>query len=150
MKASDKIIQFIADQEGFRGTAYQPIEGDKWTVGYGFTYLQGHPVQEGDTITQQEALNLLGTYVQNVATLISKTQIPLDTTQNQFDAVVSLTYNIGIGNWMKSNTAALFYAGQNISEKFKSWDLSGGRPVQGLLNRRLKEQAIYDNGDYSV
>ncbi len=146
MKASQEIKNFIANEEGFRDTAYQPIPGDKWTVGFGFTILNGKYVQEGDTITEDIARNKLSNLVDNLAYTLSVQDIPDTITQNQFDAVVSLVYNIGMGNWHGSNTAKDFYAGLDISAKFPMWDKSQGEEIPGLLNRRLKEQAIYSGG----
>jgi len=148
MKHSQKIRDFIASVEGFRGTAYKPLANDKWTVGYGFTTLYGVPVKEGDTITQDKALLFLDSLLTNLDSSLNIRKIPDKVTQNQYDAVVSLVYNIGYGNFINSNTGKLFYGGSSISDKFPQWSMSGGIKIQGLLNRRNKEKKIYDTGNY--
>ena len=149
MKASDDLIQFIARKEGFRANAYQPVPGDKWTIGYGFTTVTGLPVAQGQTITEATADEILAAKVQGFANQISSQKIPQSVTQNQFDAVVSLVYNIGYGAFNSSTTGKLFYGGANISSKFPQWIFFNGKKLQGLLNRRTAEKAIYDTADYS-
>ncbi len=149
MLASDKIKQFIGEIEGFRDTAYQPIPNDKWTIGYGFTeQLDGTPVKEGDTISKEDADFHLSRLVNRLGVKLDKSGLDKIVTQNQFDAVVSLVYNIGLGNWTNSTTSRLFYAGANITDRFTLWDKAQGHVVQGLLNRREKEKRIYDEGIY--
>ncbi len=148
MIASQKIKDLIASFEGFSAKAYQPVPGDKWTVGYGSTVVDGSAVMEGDAIDEIHAKEVLETVVDNVARQISSKQIPSNVTQNQFDAVVSLVYNIGYGNFKSSNTGKMFYGGENISDKFLLWIKSGGKIYQGLIKRRVKESKIYDGGSY--
>lgn len=148
MEPSDDIIEFIGKQEGFRANAYQPIPGDKWTIGYGFTRMDGQPVQKGDTIDKDNALIYLGTVVDNVASLINAKPVPDSVNQNEFDAVVSLVYNIGIGHFTNSNTGVMFYKGEDIADKFEEWAMSQGKVIPGLLARRQKEKEIYVNDNY--
>lgn len=150
MKVSNLLVDFVARKEGFRDTAYRPLPTDRWTVGYGFTYLNGDAVQEGDTIDEYTARQYLGKNLSHLANIIAG-QLPLtpNLTQYEFDAIISLAYNIGAGALFGSNTWELLKQGQSISNKFHLWDRSGGHEVQGLLNRRLAEKEIYDNGDYT-
>lgn len=150
MLASDKIKKFISSMEGCKLTAYKPLPTDRWTIGYGATYLNGQPVEEGETISQEQADKLLGSDVDKLAATISKTRIPANVTANEFDAVVSLVYNIGFTNFKNSATGKLFYAGLTISEKFPMWNRSGGETVPGLVIRRIKEREIYDNANYDA
>ena len=107
MKASENIITFIAEQEGFRSKAYRPLPTDRWTVGYGFTFLNGAAVKEGDTLSEGQARIVLNGLVQRVAASISP-NMPLGVSQNQFDAVVSLVYNIGITAFKNNNIGKMF------------------------------------------
>lgn len=149
MRISERLIDFVAKCEGFRAEAYQPIPGDRWTYGYGTTWCDGEPVKEGMKITPEDARTILNFTLSAIAVQISGKQLPLDTKQQEFDAVVSLVYNIGYGNWCSSDTAKLFHSGQNISNKFKQWCKSGGKKIPGLVARRLLEQKMYSNGDYN-
>lgn len=152
MKPSDELVTFVADQEGFRDTAYKPLPTDRWTVGYGSTYINGNLVQEGDTLDRVSAMSLLKESLYELATKIWQAidpSVQSQITQNQFDAVCSLAYNIGSNLFLNSNTGRTFITGGNIANKFKLWNLSGGQIVQGLVNRRAAEQKIYTEGIYS-
>lgn len=151
MKHSDQITDFIARQEGFKAKAYKPLPTDRWTIGYGTTFYEdGSPVQENDVISESEAKDLVDIALDKLDSRLNNQPILSNITQNQYDAVVSLCYNIGFGAFSKSLTADSFYRGHNISNKFTAWIYSGGRIVQGLENRREKEKVIYDSGDYGV
>ena len=148
MKPSEKLVSFIAREEGFRGNAYRPLPTDRWTVGFGFTYINGTPVKEGDTIEVSKARNELRQLLTNIGNALSK-KLPDSVTQQEFDAVVSLAYNIGITAFISSTTGTLFYLGDDISNRFALYNRSGGKVIQGLVNRRNAEREIYVNGDYS-
>jgi lysozyme len=97
MKLSQNGFKIIKNFEGLRLTAYRDVAG-VWTIGYGSTrYHDGKQVKPGDRLAseaQADALfrNTLGQYVNAVNQFV---KVPL--TQNQFDALVSFTYNEGIG-----------------------------------------------------
>ena len=148
MLASDKIKEFIASVEGFRSKAYKPLPTDRWTIGYGSTYIGGEPVEECDIITEFGAKYELDIVVNKLATQITKGRIPASVTQHEFDAVVSLVYNIGMQAFKTSATGKLFYAGLSISEKFQMWNRSNGQVIAGLTNRRAREREIYDTAVY--
>lgn len=139
MKTSQVGINLIKGFEGFRSTAYQDIAGI-WTIGYGFT--QG--VKQGDIMTQDEADVRLAQELVPVENFINRlcTVVP---TQNQFDAMVSLTYNIGVGNFEHSTVLADHnrsdFAG--AQQAFLRWDISKGQRVQALYDRRKKESDLY-------
>lgn len=148
MKPSQPLVNFVARCEDFRGVAYRPLPTDRYTVGYGSTYLQGRPVGPGDTISQEDALLQLTSDLEKLAIVICGQGLPDVVTQEQFDAVISLVYNIGFGTFKSSDTGRLFYAGQDISDRFALYNRSGGKVVPGLTNRRLQEKEIYVNGNY--
>ena len=147
MQPSNDILGFLKLQESFKDKAYKPLPDDKWTIGFGFTHMLDKPIKEGDVITYQDASQCLMFLAVNVAKQINAAGIP-NIPQRQFDAVLSLVYNIGIGNFTPSTTAKMYYAGQNISERFVKWNLFQGKPCQGLTNRRIREKNVYDNGIY--
>jgi len=95
------------------------------------------------TQSQEEALlNLaLPTYQQHVQNYVL---VPVN--QNQFDAMVSLDYNIGGGNFKSSSVVANLNKGDvaAAAESFKLWNKSGGKVVQGLVNRRELEVALFN------
>lgn len=73
-------------------------------------------------------------------------QVPLN--QHQFDALVSLTYNIGVGAFQRSTLVKLLNTGnyKAASHQFDVWVKAGGKTVQGLVNRRAIEKAFFLGG----
>ena len=145
MRPSDALVEFVARQEGFRAEAYKPLPTDRYTIGYGLTfYSNGQPVEKGDSITEIAAKSELEVVLIQVAKDLGE----VDCSQQQFDAVLSLCYNIGVPLFKRSATGKLFSAGANISNRFGLYVLSGGKQIEGLVNRRRKERAIYESGNY--
>ena len=139
MKTSLEGIDLIKRFEGLRLTAYLCPAGIP-TIGYGQT---GPDIKLGMTISeaQAEALlaNALVKYEQAVEKYAGKAH------QNQFDAMVSLCYNIGVGNFSKSSVARLHKAGQytGAAAAFLLWNKAGGKILAGLVNRRKAERNLY-------
>ncbi|HAX78659.1 MAG TPA: lysozyme, partial [Cyanobacteria bacterium UBA11372] len=95
MKISQNCLDLIKKWEGLRLHAYKDPVGIP-TIGYGtIRYPNGQKVQIGDTITQQEAEAFLQLECDEVAEKVSKLVSGISLNQNQFDALVSLCYNIG-------------------------------------------------------
>lgn len=148
MRTSPAGIALIREFEGLRLRAYQDSVG-VWTIGYGSTrYADGTPVQEGDTISEPAAESLLRAtltkYEQGVLTTITA---PLS--QAQFDACVSLAYNVGVGAFAKSTLAKHLNAGRvaDAANEFRKWNRAGGRVLAGLTRRREVERALFLNGE---
>ena len=116
--------------------------GDPWTIGYGHT---GPDVIQGMEITEEEAEMLLKEdleyFEKQVCNLIN---IPL--TQEEFDAIVSFTYNVGAGNLKSSTFRRRINAGENkatcFKEEFPKWIKGGNGPMPGLVKRRQSEIAL--------
>ena len=144
MKTSKAGIDLIKRWEGVKLTAYKCPAGI-WTIGYGHTSAAGPPkVEQGMTITEREAEEILARdlfkYAQGVISAITARP-----TQPQFDAMVSLCYNIGPGAFAKSSLVRRFNAG-NIAEAadaFLMWNKAGGRVLEGLERRRKEERALF-------
>ncbi len=149
MKPSNNIIKFIREEEGFSPDAYIPIPGDRPTIGYGSTfYKDGTPVRLGDIISLAEAVDLLTIKLNTLAQKLSQITSP-KCTQNQFDAVLSLCYNVGLSAFANSTTGTLYSSGQNIADRLVMWNKSNGRVISGLTRRRLREKEIYVNNNYT-
>lgn len=141
MKTSDEGIALIAHFEGFRSKAYV-CAGGKWTIGYGHT----KGVQEGDVCSEAEALRYLREDVENAERAVIKwVHAPLK--QNQFDALVSFTFNVGVGNFAASallkevNCDADNFA--DIRPRFMAWVYAKKRKLDGLVRRRKAEADMY-------
>jgi lysozyme len=150
MKVSDKGIKLLHQFEGCKLTAYL-CPAKVWTIGYGNTfYLDGKPVQEGDTITQDEAGALFKNILVNFENCVLKGLGKTKVNQNQFDALVSLSYNIGCGNFRKSSVLRLTVANPNdpaIANAFLLWNKAGGKVSRGLTRRRTAEAELFTTVD---
>lgn len=144
MKTSQSGLDLIAKYEGIRLKAYKCSAG-VWTIGIGSTrYEDGSPVQAGDVLPSEAAAyklfaNTLGQYERAVSKLSGLSQ-------NQFDALVSLCYNIGVGAFGKSTAFKLAANNPNdpaIREAIGRWNKVKGKVVQGLVNRRKAEADHY-------
>ena len=150
MKASDEIKTFMQQMEGYSEHAYRPLPTDRPTIGFGNTfYSDGSAVCMGDVLDEEGAKELFNSKVDNLAVTLSAITNP-QCTQNQFDAVLSLCYNIGLPAFKNSTSGSMYQYGQDISDRFLLWVRSDGQVVQGLINRRQKERNIYVNSDYTT
>lgn len=145
MQASQKAYEIIKQYEGLRLTAYL-CEAKKWTIGYGST----SGVTKGMTITQEEAEYRLSNDI--AATEIGlKMLITGDLKQNEFDALVSWAFNVGLTKAATSTLIRKLNKGEpGVSNQFLRWDKvrkgPGGALVVsfGLARRRLAEKKLYD------
>lgn len=130
--------------EKCRLVAYQD-SGGIWTIGYGDTYHQdGTPVKEGDTCTQAEAdQRFKEDFSVRKAQVLKLIKVPL--TEHQIEALVSLTYNIGINNLKTSDLLAKLNRHDLFGavEQFKWWRKAGGVVQSGLIRRRLSEVKLF-------
>jgi len=145
MKVSPAGRKAIALHEGNVLTAYQDIVG-VWTIGVGHTAGAGlpHP-KAGMKITAAESDEILSRDLVTFEKAVLKAvKVPL--TQNQFDALVSLAFNIGAGAFAKSTLVRKLNAGdyKGASAQFDVWNKAGGKKVQGLVNRRASERKLFD------
>lgn len=126
----------IADFEGFRSEAYIPVEGDVPTIGFGST----EGVKLGDTISVPDALNRLEKDVR-VAEDAVRSCVTVPLMPYEFDAYVSLSYNIGGSAFCNSTLVRKLNSGnyQGACAELKRWVYVDGRVVQGLVNRREAE-----------
>jgi lysozyme len=138
LSISPKGVAFVQKWEGCRLEAYEDSAGIP-TIGTG--HIAG--VKMGDTITQEQADDFLRDDLQTAEDCVNTAAPGL--TQNQFDACVSLAFNIGCGAFKGSTLCRLLWAGdfQGAASQFARWNRSGGRVVEGLSNRRRAEAALF-------
>lgn len=126
----------IAVHEGYSDRAYTPVPGDVPTIGFGTT----GGVKPGDTITPPKALARALNDIQKFEGALKKcVTVPL--AQNEYDAYISLSYNIGSGAFCGSTLVKRLNAGDyaGACEAIKSWDKFKGKPLRGLTIRRQEE-----------
>lgn len=141
MTPSQKAIDIIKKWEGIRLTAYQCSAG-RWTIGYGSTmYPDGTKVKQGDKITKEKAEDLLMWEVTRKSAMIKAFM-----NQNQFDALCSFSYNVGIGALLDSTLYKKVRLNPNdktIKDEFLRWNRVKGKVIDGLTNRRKDEAILY-------
>lgn len=142
MELSQSIKNKIKAWEGCRLTAYRCPAG-VWTVGYGHT---GSDVIPGKRITQAEADALFEADINKFADGVTATLKGVRVNNNQFDALVSLAYNIGMGAFAKSTLLTKVMAdpgNPGIRAEFARWTRGGGKVLPGLVRRRTAEADHY-------
>ena len=145
MKISKNGIKIIKELEGFKTNAYQCSSG-VWTIGYGHT----QNVQKNDTCSLEEATEFLMQDIE-IAQHAVNTLVKVELNQNQFDALVSFVYNIGVGSKVRkkgfagSTMLAFLNAGHFplAAGQFDRWVYSKSEISKGLVKRRKKEKELF-------
>jgi lysozyme len=142
MKTSINGIRLIKENEGCQLKAYQCPAGI-WTIGFGNTFYEDKTkVKKGDVITQTRAdklfLNLLPKFEE-----IIDSKIKIDITQNQYDALISHTWNTG-----GSDTLFKLVNSKSNKEAITTWfttkyTTGAGKVLPGLVKRRKEECDLY-------
>lgn len=150
MKISQNCLDIIKKWEGYRSDAYIDPVGIP-TVGYGtIRYPTGRKVKLGDIISEPEAEAFLKFEVDEVVENLKSPLQGINLSQNQFDAIVSLCYNIGVGGFKQSTILRKLKEG-NFSAAAAGFDLwnkgtinGEKRPLKGLTNRRREERDLFE------
>ena len=144
MHVSPSGVDLICNFEGLRLKAYDDGVG-VWTIGFGTTkYPNGIRVKKGDTCTLDQAKAYMQNDLKSFEQTVNNTvKVPLN--QNQFDALVSLAYNIGATAFKKSTLVKRLNEGnyKAAANQFNVWVNAGGKRMQGLVNRRAAERALF-------
>ncbi|WP_353161960.1 lysozyme [Acinetobacter guillouiae] len=143
MKISNTGINLIRGFEDLRLKAYDDGVG-VWTIGYGTTAINGVAVKKGDTCTVDQAKSYMAQDLKKFESAVN-TAVKVTLNQNQFDALVSLTYNIGIGAFKSSTLLKKLNAKdyKGAAEQFPRWNRGGGRVLNGLVKRRKIEMELF-------
>ena len=145
MKLSDNGFNLLAELEGVVLHPYKDSAGIP-TIGIGSTYYEdGTKVTMKDkAITKERAIQLAKNVVKSFEARVNKS-IVVPMTQNQFDAMVLLCYNIGESGFARSSVVKNFNAGnlQKAADSFLLWNKAGGVVSKGLTNRREKERELF-------
>jgi lysozyme len=140
-KINQEGLELIKSFEGLELKAYKDIVG-VWTIGYGHT---GSDVHEGLIITKEQAEELLKSDLSRFEKGVETACSGLVLTDNQFAALVSFSYNLGLGNFNSSTLLKKLKSKDMIgaSNEFQKWNKAGGKVVAGLTRRRLAEQDLF-------
>lgn len=133
----------IKEFEGLRLEAYR-CPANILTIGWGHT---GPDVKAGMVITLDQAEELFTKDVQKFVDGVNYA-VRIALTQNQFDALVCLSYNIGVSAFQHSTLLKKLNAGdiKGAASEFLRWNKGGGVILAGLTRRRIKEAALFSNG----
>ncbi|MBD3627593.1 lysozyme [Cyclobacterium sp.] len=145
MRTTHTGLNLIKHSEGLRLDAYLCPAGIP-TIGYGSTsYPDGKPVKMGDAITKEQAEELLivtvSSFEKGVGRLVSPHLTP-----NQFSALVSFAFNLGLGALERSTLLKKVNANPtdpSIRDEFHRWVHAGGKVLPGLVTRRKAEADLY-------
>lgn len=146
MRLGSKGLELIKSFEGFYSKPYLDPIGIP-TIGYGATYYPNKKkvTMKDMPLTEKEASELLKemmtTYENDVKRLVKR-----ELNQNQFDALVSFTYNLGGANLGKSTLLKKVNANpcdKTIKDEFLKWNKAGGKVLNGLTRRRNAEAELY-------
>lgn len=159
LKASAKIMNYIKSKEGCVLKAYKLPGEANWTIGYGHSTPE---VYEGQTISQAQADAYFAQDLKRFENAVNgyNSTYGLRLTQNEFDALVSFTYNCGTG-WTSNSWRIARYlkAGfkdangnriddRELADAFGVISSGGSGIMPGLIIRRIEEAKIFLYGDY--
>lgn len=143
---STRMVDIIKTYEGFSPKAVRLTGEDEYTIGYGH---YGSDVHAGDTITEAEATELLERDLKVFENAV-RSAVKVDITQSQFDALVSLSYNIGTGAFADSDTVKALNVGKvgHAAVDIPSWRRGMGYQIlPGLEKRRQTELEFFAVGE---
>ena len=156
MKVSDKALEVIRHHEGVRTKPYQ-CPALLWTVGVGHVIDPTHakvplaerkalPIPEGwnRTITMGEVDDILRDDLNRFERGVER-YCPVPLTQGQFDALVSFSFNVGLGTLQRSTLRQKVLRGdmEGAADEFLKYTIGGGKVLKGLVTRRNDERAMF-------
>lgn len=132
----------IKKWEELRLEAYLPTPNDVWTIGWGHT----RTAYKGMTVTKEQAAVLFDEDVRWVENALAK-HVKVELTQNQYDALASLVFNIGETNFRNSTLLRKLNAGdyEGAANEFHRWKYQNGVVLRGLVRRRAEEAEYFLN-----
>lgn len=150
-KVGERGVALIKDYEGCakkradgRFDAYPDpaTGGDPWTIGWGST---GAGIERGTVWTQAQCDDRLAEHLADFSAKVAGALGGAATTQSQFDAMVSLAYNIGVGKLRSSTLLRKHCAGDHVgaADEFHKWNRANGKVMPGLVKRRAAEAVLY-------
>jgi lysozyme len=141
----DLIKHYEQGPEGGCALEAYLCSGGKWTIGWGHT----HGVRPGHHATEEQCRQFLLDDVSG-SELVIDTGVVVPLKQHQYDALVSIVFNIGSTNFGTSTLLKKLNAGDYVgaAEQFKRWNKSRGVTLKGLILRRARETKLFLTGSY--
>ena len=143
MKTSDRGINLIAEFEGFESRIYNDAAGYA-TIGFGHLLKPGEHARFKNGISRQEGVQLLREDIKVAEKAVSE-YTDVDLSQNEFDALVSFTFNLGGGAFRRSTLLRKLNEGDRAeaADQLLRWNRAGGRVLRGLTRRREAERTMF-------
>ncbi|MCZ2328882.1 lysozyme [Bartonella sp. F02] len=148
-RISKEGLALIKQWEGLRLRAYQDAVG-VWTIGYGHTTKAGNPVvKEGMKITASQADGILRRDLAQFEHTVER-EVFYSLTDEQFAALVSFCYNVGIEAFCNSTLLKKLNKGdyEAVPAELQKWTRAGGKRLQGLVHRRAAEAGLWAKRAY--
>jgi lysozyme len=157
MKVSDRLIQMIRHDEGVRVKPYR-CPALLWTVGVGHVIDQTHikvpmeqrkslPIPAGwdRTLTMEEVNAILAKDLESFERGVLRLAPNLAGRQSKFDACVSFSFNVGLGNFQRSTIRMKIQREEweQAADSFLVWTKAGGKELPGLVKRRKGERILF-------
>lgn len=154
-KINPEILSLVKQWEGFRPGAYDDLNQD-WkpgdfvlgtlTIGYGHT---GQDVEPESRINKRQAHSLLVADLKRFEAAVDQA-VKVALTDNQFGALVSFAFNVGVSGFRKSTLLRKLNQSDYdaVPEELMRWVHSKGRRIQGLANRRAAEAGLWSRGEF--
>ena len=144
MRCSQEGLELIKKFEGCKLKSYKCSAGE-WTKGYGHT----EGIKEGDIITPEEAEKLLRADVFKFERYVED-EVKVKLEQNQFDALVAWTFNLGVGNLRSSTMLKELNNSKfdKVPSEMKRWNKAGGKTLDGLIRRREAESLLFNEKEW--
>jgi lysozyme len=145
MKASEKCLKMLAHHEGVRKKPYKCPAG-LWTVGVGHLIGDGKSLPDSwnRTFTLEEVYAILAKDVERFERGVSRL-ITYPLSQNEYDAIISFAFNLGLGCLQRSTLRSALNRGDKVAaiESLLKYNKAGGKVLKGLDNRRKDEAAMF-------
>jgi len=144
MKISEEGKSLIKKFEGCKLESYR-CSADVLTIGYGHT----RGVKDGDDITQEQADQMLSEDLEEFEGYVDK-YVEVDLTQNQRDALIAWTFNLGPNNLKTSTMLKELNSGNfsKVPSEIKRWNKAGGKTLDGLIRRREAESLLFQGKEW--
>ena len=156
MQMSTHGLELLEQWEGFKPNVYKDSAGlptigvghllTKSELSSGKIVINGLPVQYSNGLTNQQVLDLLSQDVKPAEQAVNN-GVKVLLNQNQFDALVSFTFNVGVGAFTASTLLKVLNQQQytQVPTQLLRWTRAGGQVVQGLVNRRQNEINLWNS-----
>lgn len=143
MRMSERGLKLLAAWEGIKLRPYRDVAG-LWTVGVGHLMSKQEMALYQNGITKETALKLLAVDVREAEDCVNR-NVTTGLQQYEFDALVSFTFNVGIGAFSRSTLLKKLNARdyKSVPGELMKWTRAGGRRVPGLVVRREKESRLF-------